>query len=185
MRFSLTALAASSLATSLTASPPPSPSLSQIALDEGEASQRSVAWVLRKLATPRDTLHLIHVVALERTISPPNFSPGGLQTEMMPMLDHELRKIEEEKAQAYLEKATEKCGEAGVPVVSRLVVEHTWETVSSALCEVAEEVNADVLVVARSGKSFMKEALQGSLTNYLVHHACLPVLCLPPHLKDE
>jgi nucleotide-binding universal stress UspA family protein len=154
-------------------------------MDENEASQNSVSWVLRKLATPRDTVHLIHVVALEKTISPLNFSPGGLQTEMMPMLDKELRQIEEEKSRAYLEKATSKCSEAGVLVISRLVVEHTWETVATALCDVAEELQADVLVVARSGKSFVREALQGSLTNYLVHHCCLPVLCIPPNIKEE
>lgn len=45
-----------------------------------------------------------------------------------------------------------------------------------ALCEFAVKVDADVLVIGSSEKSFLRRLLVGSVMNHLVHHAPCPVL---------
>jgi nucleotide-binding universal stress UspA family protein len=49
---------------------------------------------------------------------------------------------------------------------------------AKALCEVARELSADVLVVGSRGRGFLKSALLGSVSSQVVHHAPCPVLVL-------
>jgi nucleotide-binding universal stress UspA family protein len=45
-----------------------------------------------------------------------------------------------------------------------------------AICEVAQTVNADLIMVGRRGHSGLSEFLAGSVSNYVVHHASTSVL---------
>ena len=49
-----------------------------------------------------------------------------------------------------------------------------------AIVEVAEQRDADVIVVGHRGLSRVKSALLGSVSNGVVHHSRIPVLVVPP-----
>ncbi|MEO1210720.1 MAG: universal stress protein [Cyanobacteria bacterium J06638_20] len=44
------------------------------------------------------------------------------------------------------------------------------------ICHVAKFWNADLIVMGRRGRRGFTELLQGSVSNYVLHHACCPVL---------
>ena len=98
------------------------------------------------------------------------------------MVDPELREAEEARSAKLLDDAAAllRARAPGVACVGHCLIEHTWESVSLALCAEAERLNADVMVVAATGKNWAQEALMGSLTNYAVHHSTVPVLAIPP-----
>ena len=50
------------------------------------------------------------------------------------MLDPQLRELAEKNSKALLDKVAETVRAAGLACVSHVVVEHTWETVSHAVC---------------------------------------------------
>jgi nucleotide-binding universal stress UspA family protein len=45
-----------------------------------------------------------------------------------------------------------------------------------AICEVAREARADVVVVGSRGHGFLRRALMGSVSSHVLHHAPCPVL---------
>lgn len=55
-----------------------------------------------------------------------------------------------------------------------------------AICQAVEEMQADLLVLISRGLGKIKRALLGSVSDYLAHHACCPVLVLkPPKVHDK
>ncbi|KAK2141356.1 hypothetical protein LSH36_1111g00001 [Paralvinella palmiformis] len=45
-----------------------------------------------------------------------------------------------------------------------------------ALCEAAEELNADLIVMGTRGLGSVRRTLLGSVSDYLIHHAHVPVM---------
>lgn len=51
------------------------------------------------------------------------------------------------------------------------------------LCQMAQNWNADLLVLGRRGRTGLAEALMGSVSNYVMHHApCSVLIVQPPDL---
>jgi nucleotide-binding universal stress UspA family protein len=78
----------------------------------------------------------------------------------------------EEKGLAMLKQFAEKAREAGVPI------EYT-QTVGAPgkmICQLASNINADLIVIGRRGHSGLNEMIMGSVSNYVVHHADCSVL---------
>jgi nucleotide-binding universal stress UspA family protein len=67
--------------------------------------------------------------------------------------------------------------DAGVPYRSHVVD----GSVIDALLSVADEVNADMIVVGRQKHGGIKEKLLGSVPNHLSHACSRPVVIVPPH----
>lgn len=45
-----------------------------------------------------------------------------------------------------------------------------------AICELAKKWDADLIVIGRRGLSGLNELILGSVSNYVIHHACCSVL---------
>lgn len=50
----------------------------------------------------------------------------------------------------------------------------------SAICTIAQNVHADLIVVGSHGRSGLSEMFLGSVGNYVMHHAPCPVLVIHP-----
>ena len=64
----------------------------------------------------------------------------------------------------------------GPSPIPQRVIEHHGEGVGARLCELAEEENAAVVVVGSNGRSAIVDAILGSVSGYVLHHAPCPVL---------
>ena len=52
------------------------------------------------------------------------------------------------------------------------------------ICHVADEVDADVVVVGSHGRGFFKRVIIGSISEYVIHHCSRPVLVVRQDTSD-
>ena len=110
-----------------------------------------------------DTIHLINVIPLDRTYSPYSFQPLNIVADPnLPQLDPELRSAAEERGKQVLVDGVAAVHATGRAAVAHLIVERTWESVSHAVCAKANELDAAALVVANSGKNWVRSFLHFS-----------------------
>ncbi|NEO26744.1 MAG: universal stress protein, partial [Kamptonema sp. SIO4C4] len=53
------------------------------------------------------------------------------------------------------------------------------------ICEAAENWNADLIIVGRMGRTGLAEALLGSVSNHVVHHAPCTVMVVQGEVSEE
>ena len=80
-----------------------------------------------------------------------------------------------EIGQHALDRAVERARERGVTTEIRLVDAKP----AQALLEVADELDATVIVVGTTGESPLRSAMLGSTPHKLLHLSSRPVLCVP------
>ncbi|MEM7714538.1 MAG: universal stress protein, partial [Cyanobacteria bacterium P01_A01_bin.68] len=51
-------------------------------------------------------------------------------------------------------------------------------SVGSQICQIAEDLNVDLIVLGRKGHNAITEALLGSVSNHVMHHAPCAVLII-------
>lgn len=124
-------------------------------------------------------LKLVHCIGEEIVAEPistmpfePNLSPSLL------MDNYQTQQIiieqQTEEAQTILKRYSQEAMSHGVPTLSDYLVGE----VGYQLCEAAKDWVADLIVVGRRGRSGLAEALLGSVSNYVVHHAPCSVLVI-------
>ena len=86
-----------------------------------------------------------------------------------------LDEIAREIAQQTAERGAELARLAGFEAEARVAEGKTWRSI----CDVAEEIDADPVVVGARGLSRVQSALLGSVSTALVVHAHRPVLVIP------
>jgi nucleotide-binding universal stress UspA family protein len=148
-----------------------------VALDN---SDRSRALMQQAIALAQSTgaqLTLLHVLCSEEVMSPamplipvPEYYPSLSATTME--LYQEEWKAFEVKSLATLAGYRQQAQEAGV------LAECLQKSGSPGrtICEVAQALQADLIMVGRRGHSGLSELLAGSVSNYVVHHASASVL---------
>ncbi|HEY1740976.1 MAG TPA: universal stress protein [Acidimicrobiia bacterium] len=55
----------------------------------------------------------------------------------------------------------------------------------ATICNVADNIGADVIVIGSHGKNWIKRVFLGSVSEYVVHHAKCPVLVVPAPRDHE
>ena len=88
-------------------------------------------------------------------------------------LDEIARELGEERA----DTGTEIARDAGFAAEGRAVGGKPWR----AICDVADSIGADAIVVGARGLSRVQSALLGSVSAAVVQHARRPVLVVPRH----
>ena len=96
--------------------------------------------------------------------------PGGVGEELKAHRDA-LKEI----GQHALDRAVELAGQQGVDTEVRLVDAKP----AQALIQVADELDATVIVVGTTGESPLRGAMLGSTPHKLLHLSTRPVLCVP------
>jgi nucleotide-binding universal stress UspA family protein len=84
-----------------------------------------------------------------------------------------------EHAEQHAREGAELAKSAGLPEVSHRAVadnESIWQTI----VDVADEVDASVIVTGSRGLSGVRSVLLGSVSNHVLHHAHRPTLIVPP-----
>ena len=86
-----------------------------------------------------------------------------------------LDEIARESAPQTAERGVELARIAGFEVEARVVEGKTWRSI----CDVAEELNAEPIVVGARGQSRVQSALLGGVSSAVIVHAHRPVLVIP------
>lgn len=82
----------------------------------------------------------------------------------------------QEQAQNYLDEYQNKAALQGVSVQSKCY--EGAGSVGSQICQIAQDLNVDLIILGRKGHNSIAEALLGSVSNHVLHHAPCAILVI-------
>ncbi|ONK68857.1 uncharacterized protein A4U43_C05F16770 [Asparagus officinalis] len=101
-----------------------------------------------------------------------------------PSVRDSVKKAQDQNSAIVISKAVQLCKERLVEPETMLLEGDPKDVI----CQAAEEMHADLLVVGSRGLSMLRRAFLGSVSDYVAHHANCPVLISKPpksHSKHE
>lgn len=147
-----------------------------VPLDGSELSEAALPWAAALARQRGLPLTLAQVVAY------PSFGGGAWPEETMSLEVYEqVLEAEDETARTYLEGVGQRLAETGLHVET--VVRHGSPSV--ALLDLADELNAEAIVIASHGHGGFKRFVLGSVAMQLVSHTSVPVLVVRAAAPEE
>ncbi|KAK4414817.1 Universal stress protein PHOS34 [Sesamum alatum] len=157
-----------------------------VAVDESDGSFYALRWALDHLFTgsqPQaqepNTITLVNV----QPVFQPFIYPAGPVVYATPAVIDSVKKAQEQNAANILGRGLRICKEKKVKAET-LILEGDPK---DRICQAAEQLQVDLVVVGSRGLGTIKRALLGSVSNYCAHHAHCPILIVkpPPKLSHE
>ncbi|KAK6139776.1 hypothetical protein DH2020_026452 [Rehmannia glutinosa] len=153
-----------------------------VAIDESDGSFCALRWALDQLFSnypvsaglelqeqEQNSITLVNVQPLFQ----PFIYPAG------PVIDA-VKKAQEENAANILSRALQMCRQKKVKAETLILQGDPKDKI----CQAAEELHVDLVVLGSRGLGTIKRALLGSVSNYCVHHVNCPVLIVKPPTKS-
>ncbi|KAE8660199.1 USP-like protein isoform 3 [Hibiscus syriacus] len=144
-----------------------------VAVDEGEESMYALSWCLKNLAprSSKDTLILLYAKP-PRTVSSSLDGTGYMfSADILATMD----KYSDDVAACIIEKAKRICREQADYEVKVEVKIESGDP-RDVICQVAQKIDADVLVMGTHGYGLIKRAFLGSVSNHCAQNVNCPVL---------
>ncbi|NEQ26830.1 MAG: universal stress protein [Microcoleus sp. SIO2G3] len=164
-----------------------------VAIDESSLCPSVFSAALELAHSNKAALKLLHCIAPEVVSEPMppvafdvslnmGLVSNNYQTQQI-LVENQI-----EEAQAVLNRYSEEATRQGVPTTLAYEIGEA----GYQLCDEAKDWGADLIVVGRRGRTGLTEALLGSVSNYVVHHAPCSVLVIqeveleppPPAVND-
>ncbi|XP_045164846.1 universal stress protein Sll1388-like isoform X1 [Mercenaria mercenaria] len=136
-----------------------------LCMDGSKFCDYAFDWYLQNIKKPKDYVILFHSVEFHTlTTMPMGVGAADLLTTM----------IQEEKAHAerYLEQLTQRMKDAGL----HGKVKQTTGAPRAEIVRVAEEENANMIIMGTRGMGKVKRTLLGSVSDHVLHHSHVPVI---------
>ena len=58
------------------------------------------------------------------------------------------------------------------------------DSIGHTICKIAKEQSASVIVIGQRGLGVIRRTFLGSVSDYVVHHAHIPTIIVPPEGKE-
>ncbi|XP_054794579.1 universal stress protein PHOS34-like [Prosopis cineraria] len=144
-----------------------------VAVDEGEESMHALSWCLNNLVHPNsdDTLILLYSKP-PRPVYAALDGPGGYL--FAADVSAAIERYSDQVAESVMEKAKKLCASLQQQVKVETKVENGDPR--DVICEAAEKLGVDVLVMGSHGYGVIKRAFLGSVSNHCAQKAKCPVL---------
>ncbi|MEO0768867.1 MAG: universal stress protein [Cyanobacteria bacterium J06649_4] len=151
-----------------------------VGLDSGETCEAVFSKALTLAKSTEAKLQLVGVIGPIDSLSPPILAASG-QPYSSGLADKSVWSVYQDvyedvarKEQTRLNNFAEKAQADGIDAefVQRV------GSPGKALCQQAQEIAADLIVVGSHGRTGLGEMLMGSVSNYVVHHAPCSVFVL-------
>ncbi|KAL3733066.1 hypothetical protein ACJRO7_022569 [Eucalyptus globulus] len=157
-----------------------------VAVDGSEESMNALRWALDnlKLRPPADppspssssfvVLHVQSPPSIVAGLNPGAIPFGGPSDLEVPAFTAAIEAHQQRITQAILDRAREICSDKDVNIKTEVVIGDPKEKI----CEVVENLNADLLVMGCRAFGPIKRMFLGSVSNYCTNHAQCPVIII-------
>ncbi|XP_045164848.1 universal stress protein YxiE-like isoform X2 [Mercenaria mercenaria] len=136
-----------------------------LCMDGSKFCDYAFDWYLQNIKKPKDYVILFHSVEFH-TLTTMHMEVGSVEAYA--------RSLEEEKAEAtrYLQQLKEKMVAANL----HGKVKQTTGAPRAEIVRVAEEENANMIIMGTRGMGKVKRTLLGSVSDHVLHHSHVPVI---------
>ena len=144
-------------------------------IDASENCERAFKWYEMNLRKPNDLVFFVHV------IEPVYTTPAiGLAMESPPLMVDDMTRVMEESI-----SAGKKLGQKYMQMARDSKLEckaflHVDTKPGAAIVKSATDHKADIIVIGSRGLGAIKRTFLGSVSDYIVHNASIPVAIVPP-----
>lgn len=157
-----------------------------VALDDSELSKSVFTRALEMALAQGGSLMLFHCLTHENLGEPMVAMPVDLGMSAAAVdytfqTQHRLVETQIEQAREMLGHYCDTAISQGVPAQFDCKIGEAGD----ALCQLAQSWGADLIVVGRRGRTGLAEALLGSVSNYVTHHAPCSVLVIQHTPESE
>lgn len=150
-----------------------------LSVDGNESSNRAFEWYTNNFAREDDGLLLVHVVEPVNTginyglASKPAFLTDDFSRHVQELVDQG-----RELGKRYLHRCK------GTGIRARFML-HIGAKPGEHICRLAKEQQADMIVMGSRGMGRIRRTLLGSVSDFVLHHAGIPVVIIPPPKKTS
>ncbi|KAH0766736.1 hypothetical protein KY285_002607 [Solanum tuberosum] len=150
-----------------------------VAVDESEESSYALSWCIENIITgnSNDTLILLYSIPPRAVYSTLDGTGYLFSSDILATME----RYSSEVAQCVMEKAKRAC-EALNGVKVETIVEHG--DARDVICQAAEKLHVDMLVVGSHGYGVIKRAFLGSVSNHCAQNVKCPVLIVKKPKTD-
>ena len=143
-----------------------------VGIDHSKPSRRALEFALKRARVNEWRVHVVHVINWTRWHEVPS----------LPELEARPKRIKEEKAavkKTLFDPLLADMEEEGLLEGLKVKTSVLFGRPSEVLSELAAKEGDDIIVVARTGDSNLKQAIFGSTASRLAQHAPVPVIVVP------
>uniref|UniRef100_A0A7N0RIK8 UspA domain-containing protein n=1 Tax=Kalanchoe fedtschenkoi TaxID=63787 RepID=A0A7N0RIK8_KALFE len=145
-----------------------------VAVDDSEESFYALNWALDYVIGGGDN-GMVTVVNVQHPFQHYIYPAGPAVYATSSVLES-VRKAQEQNSAAILASALQICQAKMVRAETLILNGDPKEMI----CEAADQMRADLLVMSSRGLGAIKRAFLGSVSDYCVHHATCPILIVKP-----
>ncbi|GMI65412.1 hypothetical protein like AT3G62550 [Hibiscus trionum] len=144
-----------------------------VAVDEGEESMHALSWCLKNVIsqTSKDTLILLYAKPPRAVYSSLDGTGYLFSADILATMD----KYSDDVAACVIDKAKRTCRELADHEVKVEVKIESGDP-RDVICQVADKINADMLVMGTHGYGLIKRAFLGSVSSHCAQNVKCPVL---------
>ena len=146
-----------------------------VAIDGSDESRHAFDEALTLAKATAATLHLVNVISVEDRGSP----------SILSLTDPDFERQWQAFAQPRLDMLRSHQTVATAAGVTTEIHQKLGTNPGRGICELAQSLKADLIVVGRRGLSSLSELLMGSVSNYIVHYAPCSVLTVQGPIQSS
>ncbi|CAH8516989.1 unnamed protein product [Schistosoma turkestanicum] len=142
-------------------------------IDGSEHADRAFHWYLDNMKSPNDIVKFINIV------EPVYATPAvGLAMETPPLND--ITKIMQDSIDKGKLLGKKYIAEAKKYDINCQAFIHVDNRPGTALLKSIEDHNANLIIMGNRGLGLLRRTFLGSVSDYILHHAHIPVVIVPP-----
>lgn len=147
--------------------------LNCICIDSSEHSERAFNWYVNNYHHHGDVVGLLHVHQIPDL---PVMGALDYSAEMYSSYEKVIENSLEESKQ-LLKEYEQKCQDANLEY--KIIRADCQTSAGQKICELAKENGASVIILGQRGLNMVRRMLLGSTSDYVLHHAHIPVTVVP------
>ena len=154
--------------------PPISGNTVLVCVDDSQHSAHAFNWYCDNFHCINDLLAIAHIYEQADTLE--IFDPDDIeyQRRVLTVLD---------KSKTITKAFEEACAQRCIKYL--VLTEEKIDNVGKTICKMADQNDVSCIVMGSRGLGLVKRTVVGSVSDYVIHNAHVPVLIVPPPAKDE